>query len=381
MMKKSFPIVALALLCAVQTAFSQLPAGLKPLPSNINKNSYPAVTQDLRVVFRLRAPQADRVQIDLGRRYDMTRDAEGFWTVTTDPQEEGFHYYSLILDGVAVADPASESFYGMGRMASAVDIPERGVDFYDVKEVPRGALRSDYYFSNVTNSWRHMYVYTPPGYDQDTRRYPVMYIQHGGGEDERGWATQGHTDIILDNLIAEGKAVPMIVVIANGNVSGAAGGTGYADDAQAAFRAEISSNIIPYVDGRYRTYTDARRRALCGLSMGGGQSFYSGLGSPLLFANVGMFSSGLYGRGADAEVFDVEAAMPGILSDTALYNDRLELFYISCGEGDPRIEPTKRAVALFREKGLEVEFSSFPGGHEWQVWRKSLHDFAQKLFR
>ena len=381
-MKKSFPIVAVALLCAVQTAFSQLPSGLKPLPSNINKNSYPAVTEDLRVVFRLRATEARRVQIDLGRRYDMAKDAEGYWTVTTAPQEEGFHYYSLVIDGIAVADPASESFYGMGRMASAVDIPEKGVDFYDVRDVPRGALRADRYFSKVTGSWRNMFVYTPPGYDSDlSRRYPVMYIQHGGGEDERGWAVQGRTDIILDNLIAEGKAVPMIVVIANGNVSGAAGGTGYANDAQAAFRDEIAGSIIPYVDGRYRTYADAGHRALCGLSMGGGQAFYSGLGNPDLFSHVGMFSSGLYGRSPQSEVFDVEAAMPGILTDPDRYNARLNLFYISCGEGDPRIEPTKKVVALFREKGLEVEFNSFPGGHEWQVWRKSLHDFAPKLFK
>jgi enterochelin esterase family protein len=291
-------------LCAQAQRPAALPSGLTPLPSNINKNGYPAVTEDGRVVFRLRAPGAEKVQLDLGRLYDMTREENGFWTVTTDPQELGFHYYSLVLEGISVADPASESYYGMGRMASGIDIPEPGVDFYTLQDVPHGTIRSEWYYSEVTGSWRHMNVYTPPGYDTATdTRYPVMYLWHGGGEDERGWAVQGRTDIILDNLIAAGEAVPMIVVIGNGNASTG----GYTDDAMETFRRELVESIIPYVEGRYRAYTDAKHRAISGLSMGGGQAYYTGLRNPELFSAVGVYSSGLFGRSADAPLYDAES--------------------------------------------------------------------------
>ena len=358
-----------------------LPAGLTPLPSNINLNGYPAVTDDYRVVFRFRAPQAEKVQIDLGRIYDMVKDSEGFWTVTTDPQDPGFHYYSLILEGIAVADPASESFYGMGRMASGIDIPEKGVTFHEIRDVPRGTIRSEWYFSKVTNSWRPMNVYTPPGYDTDVnRKYPVMYLWHGGGEDERGWAIQGRTAIILDNLIAEGKAVPMIIVIGNGNASNARGVSGYNDDAMEVFKEELVDNIIPFVEKRFRTYTEKKYRAIAGLSMGGGQSYFTGLRNLHLFSAVGVFSSGLFGRSQDT-TYDPESEIPGILTAPQKWNDALDIFYISCGEGDPRIEPTRRVVQRFQSAGLKVEFSAFPGGHEWHPWRKSLHQFATLIFQ
>ncbi|MDR0954550.1 MAG: esterase [Rikenellaceae bacterium] len=370
--------VLLLALCAQAQFSMQLPSELTPLPSNINKNGYPAVTEDGRVVFRLRAPGAEKVQLDLGRLYDMTREENGFWTVTTDPQELGFHYYSLVLEGISVADPASESYYGMGRMASGIDIPEPGVDFYTLQDVPHGTIRSEWYYSEVTGSWRHMNVYTPPGYDTATdTRYPVMYLWHGGGEDERGWAVQGRTDIILDNLIAAGQAVPMIVVIGNGNASTG----GYTDDAMETFRRELVESIIPYVEGRYRAYTDAKHRAISGLSMGGGQAYYTGLRNPELFSAIGVYSSGLFGRSADAPAYDAESEIPGLLTAPERWNEALDVFYISCGQTDPRIEPTKKAVERFREAGLEVQFNSFPGGHEWLPWRKSLHDFAQRIFK
>ena len=383
-------IILLALLACTVSAYAQpgggqqqsLPAGLTPLPSNINKNGYPAVTDDYRVVFRMRAPQAQKVQVDLGRVYDMTKDADGFWTVTTAPQDPGFHYYSLVLDGISVADPASESYFGMGRMASGVDIPEKGVTFHELRDVPRGTIRSEWYFSKVTNSWRHMNVYTPPGYDTDVnKKYPVMYLWHGGGEDERGWAQQGRTDIILDNLIADGKAVPMIIVIGNGNASSARGTGGYANAAMDVFKEELAEVIIPYVENRYRTYTDAKHRAISGLSMGGGQSYYTGLRNPELFSAIGVYNSGLFGMNTDAPLYDAESEIPGILTNPKRWNDALDVFYISCGEGDPRIEPTRRAVQRFREAGLDVHFSSFPGGHEWHPWRKALHEFAQLIFK
>jgi len=356
----------------------------KPAPAitNIAGVAYPLILPDLRVEFRIKAPDAQKVQIDLGKMYNMTRDDQGVWTVTTDPQVPGFHYYSLVIDGVKVADPASESFYGTGRMSSAIDIPEKGADFYDLKDVPHGALSSKYYFSKVTNSWRRLFVYTPPGYDVNTKaKYPVVYIQHGGGEDERGWSVQGKTDIILDNLIAQSKALPMIVVIANGNVSSGRGG--YSNEAMAAFKQEMTQNIVPFIDKNYRTLADVKNRALCGLSMGGGQAFYVGLASLDVFSSVGIFSSGIFGGIANpnGKAFDADKEIPGLLSNSKAFNQKLKLLYISVGEQDPRFEFTKSAVAKFRESGLKVEFASFPGDHEWQVWRKSLHDFAQRVFK
>jgi enterochelin esterase family protein len=337
------------------------------------------------VVFKVNAPDAGKVQIDLGKMYDMQKDEKGNWTVTTDPQVPGFHYYSLVIEGVRVADPASESFYGTGRMSSAIDIPEEGADFLTIKNVPHGDIRSCIYFSKTTGTWRNLNIYTPPGYDKDKEnRYPVLYIQHGGGEDERGWAVQGKTNIILDNLIAQGKAVPMLVVIPNGNVSkpGKTAG-GYNEEAMAAFKEELFENVIPFIESSYRTKPGAANRAIAGLSMGGGQAFYTGLRNTDMVANVGVFSSGLFGGigRQPAAVFDPETIIPGILSTSETFNKKLKVFYISVGEQDPRIEYTKKLIETFKSKGLKVEFASFPGSHEWQVWRKSIHDFTQKLFK
>jgi len=337
---------------------------------------------DNSVYFRVKAPNAQKIQIDLGKKYDMVKGANGVWTVRTEPVEPGFHYYFLVIDDVPVADPASQSFFGTGKMASGIDIPEEGVDFYSVKDVPHGAMSSKYYYSNVTETWRRLYVYTPPGYDKNLKtKYPVVYVQHGGGEDENGWVVQGKTDLIIDNLIAEGKAKPMIVVIANGNIRSGIGG--YSSEGMTGFKNEMIQNIVPFIDENYRTIADAKHRAICGLSMGGGQSFYAGLENTDVFASVGIFSSGIFGgiRNASGSTFDAEKEIPGLLSNSSAFNKKLDLFYISCGEGDMRIEHTKNAVAAMKEKGLDVKFNSFPGDHEWQVWRKSLHDFASRVFK
>lgn len=304
---------------------------LKPMAAttNVAGSDFPRILPDLRVEFRVKAPEAVKLQVQLGKTYDMQKDNQGIWTVTTDSQVPGFHYYSLVIDGVTVADPASESFYGTGRMSSAIDIPEKGADFYDLKDVPHGALSSKYYFSKVTNSWRRLFVYTPPGYDVNTKvKYPVVYIQHGGGEDERGWSVQGKTDIILDNLIAQSKALPMIVVIANGNVSSGKGG--YSNEAMAAFKQEMTQNIVPFIDKNYRTLADMKNRALCGLSMGGGQAFYVGLASLDVFSSVGIFSSGIFGGIANpnGKAFDADKEIPGLLSNSKAFNQQLKLFYV-----------------------------------------------------
>lgn len=371
---------------ALSNSYCQIPEGAKPAPTNIRQNDFPYILPDLRVAFKVNAPNAGKVQIDLGKMYDMQKDEKGNWTVTTDPQDPGFHYYSLVIDGVKVSDPASETFFGTGRMSSAIDIPEAGVDFYLIKDVPHGDLRYKSYYSKTTKTWRNVNIYTPPGYDKDTKKsYPVLYIQHGGGEDERGWAVQGKTNIILDNLIAEGKATPMIVVIPNGNVNKpGSNAVGYTDEAMANFKEEIFENVIPFVEKNYRVKKGATNRAISGLSMGGGQAFYTGLRNIDTFAYVGVFSSGIFGgiaRQPGQAEFDAEKAIPGILTNPESFNKKLKVFYISVGEQDPRITPTKKMVETFRSKGLKVEFNSFPGGHEWQVWRKSLHDFAQRIFK
>ena len=379
-------VVALSAICFLTFggAMGQLAENSQPAVTNISKTSCPCILDNLAVVFKVKAPDAKKVQIDLGKLYDMTKDDQGVWSVTTAPQVPGFHYYSLVIDGVKVADPASESFYGTGKMSSAIDIPEKGTDFYEIKDVPQGALSSKYYFSKVTNGWRRMFVYTPPGYDVNIKeKYPVMYIQHGGGEDERGWAEQGKTDIILNNLIAEGKAKPMIIVIANGNVSTGRSTGGYSSAGMAAFKDEMTKNIVPFIDKNYRTLADAKDRALCGLSMGGGQAFYVGLESLDYFGSVGVFSSGIFGgiNNPAGKEFDADKEIPGLLSKSQSFNEKLKLFYVSVGEQDPRLEFTKKAVKKFQDSGLKVQFNSFLGDHEWQVWRKSVNDFAQRLFK
>ena len=378
-----YSILALVLGFTCSHSEAQVPANTSPAPTNINQNGCPCIFQDNRVLFTVNAPEATKVQLDLGKLYNMQKDDKGIWTVTTDPQVPGFHYYSLVIDGFKFADPASESFYGTGRMASAIDVPEKGVDFYDIKDIPHGKISAHVYFSKTTGTWRNINLYTPPGYDENPNKaYPVLYIQHGGGEDERGWAVQGKTNFILDNLIADGKAVPMIVAIPNGNATKpGVNARGYNDEAMAVFKEELFENIIPFVEKNYRVKPGAENRALSGLSMGGGQSFFTGLRNPDMLDYVGVFSTGLFGGIREQSSFDAESVIPGILTNPKSFNDSLKVFYISVGEQDNRIEATKKLIETFKSKGLHVEFASFPGDHEWQVWRKSLHDFAQKLFK
>jgi enterochelin esterase family protein len=378
---------AFLLAASASTAAEPLP-GL-PANTNVPGAQFPRLDADGRGIFQFKAPTAQSVVVQLPQgRYEMTKDAAGVWSLTTPPIEPGFHYYTLSLDGVGVNDPGSRTFFGTGKDASGIDVPEPGVDFYTIKDVPHGDLRAKSYFSKVTDSWRRLIVYTPPGYDAyPDKRYPVLYLQHGGGEDETGWGEQGRANVILDNLIAAGRARPMVVVIANGNLPREPGVTGiYSRAGMTGFSSELLENIVPFIEANFRVQADAKHRALAGLSMGGGQSFFVGLANTDTFAAVGAFSTGLFGGirppgGGEPAPFDAEAAVPGLLSTAQTFNDALELFYLSVGEQDPRLEATRKTVADFRERGLEIEFASFPGGHEWQVWRKSLHDFVPRLFR
>ena len=339
-----------------------------------------SINPDGSVSFEIRADGASRVVADICNvKYPMKQSADGIWRATSAPLAPGFHYYFLEADGARFSDPLSETYYGCGTMASAVDIPEEGTDYMKVQDVPHGQVRLVNYFSTVTGEWRPLQIYTPAAYEKGKGKYPVLYIQHGGGEDHRGWMQQGLTANIMDNLIAEGKAVPMIVVAANSNLPGARGG--YSWEGMQGFRDELVDCIIPFVEKNFRVKAGAANRAMCGLSMGGGQSFYIGLRTPEVFGNVGLFSSGIFGGIAGGGEMDFEKEIPGMLSDTGKFNASHKIFYISCGEQDPRIGPTARAVESMRDAGVEVIFESFPGDHEWQPWRKSLHSFAQKIFR
>ncbi len=339
--------------------------------TNTPGREYPKINPDLTVEFQVQAPEAQEVAVDIcGKVYPMQREEDGPWKVVTEALEPGFHYYFLVVDGMRLSDPNSQLFFGTGVDASAIDIPEAGVDFYLEKNVPRGEVRMQRYWSETLNAWRTCYVYLPAEYDSNpSKRYPVLYLQHGGGEDETGWARQGKTDIILDNLIAAKKAVPMLIVM---------------DYGQAGDFAQILLNeTIPMIDSKYRTLADPKHRAMAGLSFGGGQSWSIGLKHPEVFSSIGIFSSGMFGGvgpGAYAP-FSVESQLPELLADPVAFNAAHPVFYMSCGEGDPRIEHTRAAAEALNAAGAKVKFTAWPGGHEWQPWRKSLNEFCQLVFK
>lgn len=349
-----------------------------PAATNIRSAKYPQILPDNRVIFRTKAPDAQKMQIDLGKKYDMQRDTGGYWTVTTDSISEGFHYYSLIIDGVAVADPASESFYGMGRMASGIEIPFTEGGYYALKDVPHGDIRIKKYYSKALNTWREMYVYTPPSYDNSTEKYPVLYILHGGGEDQRGWATQGKTDLILDNLIAENKAKPMIIVMVDGNVGMQGGLAGFNENALKAFENELKNGAMPFVESNFRVKTDANSRALAGLSMGGLQTLYAGIKNTDKFAYLGVFSSGWFANRADIS----ESHYDFLKKNTALVNSNLKQFWISMGgKEDIAHNNCKVMMGKYDEIGIKYTYSEYRGGHTWPVWRNNIYNFAQLLFK
>lgn len=309
--------------------------------------AYPRVHADLRVTFRFAAPNANKVQLQpggddngLGKGpIDMARGQDGAWTVTTPPAVPGFHYYWFLVDGVMVNDPGSETFFGYGRESSGVDVPDKGADFYAAKDVPHGDVRIHWYYAKTTGAWRHAYVYTPPDYDRDARaRYPVLYLQHGSGEDERGWSNQGRANFILDNLIAERKAAPMIVVMEQGYAtkpgaqSGAppsAGGRGGAQNT--AFEEVVIDDLIPAIDATYRTMPDREHRAVAGLSMGGGQALRIALNHPDKFAWIGSFSSPL-GSG-----LDLKTAYHGAFAGAAAFSKQVRLLWFGAGTAEERM--------------------------------------------
>jgi len=347
-----------------------------PASTNVRRAKYPQILPDSRAIFQIKAPDAQKVQLDLVKKYDMVKDSEGIWEVTTDSLSEGFHYYSLIIDGVALADPASETFYGMGRMASGIEVPFKGDDYYAVKDVPHGEIRIKRYFSTVFNKWRQFYIYTPADYDNNiNEKYPVLYILHGGGEDERGWATQGKTDLILDNLIAEKKAKRMLVVMPDGNVDL----LGFGEGNLKLFEAELKQCIIPFVEKNYRAETNSKNRALAGLSMGGIQTLYVGIKNIQLFSYLGVFSSGWI-LPMQKNISDAQYEF--IKNNVDMINSNLKLLWIAMGgKEDIAYNNCQIMLSKFDEMKIEYTYSEYPGGHTWPVWRNNLYKIAPLLFK
>jgi enterochelin esterase family protein len=427
-MKKLIVFLAAVALCLSVNA--QVKEDFVPSPNNQSGKQYPMVNSERCVRVQVKAPDAQSVKLDIGGvKYDLVKDADGVWTGESAPQDEGFHYYQLNIDGADVPDPSSLYYYGASRWGSGIDVPAADQDFYAVKNVPQGQMREIYYWSETNKAMRHCFVYTPAEYDTNpTKRYPVLYLQHGGGENEYGWPQQGKTAQIMDNLIAEGKAVPFIIVMENGSWTmprpamgqgapqgprpqmgpgapqgqrppmgqgapqgqrppmgqGApqgqrpAGGGGFGMPANWAdgFANTLINDVIPMIDARFRTIPDKEHRAMAGLSMGGMQTKSITVAHPEVFSNLGIFSGGTI------TVADIknnpEFAKTLKLVFVSFGSRELENRVAGFGDGtDPRQETEELAAT-----GVNAHFYVSPGtAHEWQSWRRSLYQFAQLLFK
>jgi enterochelin esterase-like enzyme len=385
-------VAQLVLAAAAPAQEAAKPEGV-PASSNVRGAEYPRVHDDLRVTFRIKAPDAQKVEFAVftPKRYPATKGEGGFWTATTDPQVPGFHYYRVFIDGAEVADPNSESYYGTGKDTSGIEIPEKGVDFYLPKDVPHGEVRERWYRSKTTEQWRRAFVYTPPGYDTERdKRYPVLYLQHGGGEDERGWPNQGRVAFILDNLIAVGKAKPMLVVMEQGYArkpgeappppKGAPGQPPNFGRMFSAFEEVMVKDLIPMIDSTYRTIPERESRAMAGLSMGGMQTFQIGLKHLDLFAYLGGFSGG--GGGFGGAAFDPKTAHGGVMADADAFNKKMKLVWLGVGTAEGRMyDGIKNYHDALDKAGIKNVYYESPGtAHEWQTWRRCLHEFAPLLF-
>jgi enterochelin esterase-like enzyme len=411
--------------CLAQAVQSSIADDWKPSSLNQAGQQYPQVNSQGYARFRIVAPQAQTVIVNIGGT-QLTKGEDGVWTGTTaQPLDEGFHYYHLTIDGATVNDNGTNCFYGSSRLESGIEIPAHDQDFYTIKDVSRGKICQDRFYSRIGNGWRRIFVYTPPDYDKNTSaRYPVLYLQHGGGEDETGWPVQGLTDIIMDNLIAEGKAKPFIIVMASSSVGGGArgggrggmGGRGGVPGAAAGgvpgaamggtpgaggraggmggrggmaggrggianfdflsgFGRVLIEELIPYIDANYRTLADQPHRAMAGLSMGGMATRQITLANLDKFSHIGIFSGG------SISMEDINSS-PG-------FKEKVKLVFVGYGSreignrvgggvgGDPQVN-----TEALKNAGINTVFYISPNtAHEWLSWRRDLHEFAPLLFR
>jgi enterochelin esterase family protein len=369
-------------------------------PYNLYGAKYPRIEADSRVTFRFNAPNAQKVQVSIVNvPFDMVKGEDGVWTYTSEPQDKGYHNYWMIVDGAIVVDPANNAFIGYSHMCNGFEIPDQDGGFYELKDVPHGNVLIKNYYSKVAKSWRHIFVYTPPDYEKNIKnRYPVLYLQHGGGEDERVWIEMGRTNLILDNLIAEGKIKPFIVVMETSAVGpqfpmgprpaapapgaaapgaqqpaapapGAPGAGAQAAGTRPRFSFDayadlMINDMIPWVDKNFRTLPDQAHRAMSGLSMGAMCTRSVTLAHLDMFAYIGLFSGGTI---APAEISD---------------KSKVQLIFMSYGSRERGSDGVKAAADVLNQAGIKsVSYVSPLTAHEWQSWRRSLHEFAMLLFK
>jgi enterochelin esterase-like enzyme len=394
-------LAAMAMLFFASLCCAQQSGDFQPAATNVWGAEYPRVDSNGRVEIRAKAPDATKVRLNFwsGPKIDMEKQANGFWTVTTPPLVPGLHYYTLIIDGAEVSDTNSHAFFGGGKYASAVEVPEPGSTYYSIQDVPHGQVLEVWYNSKVTGTWRHALVYLPPGYDTQVKtRYPVLYLQHGAGEDETGWIRQGHANFILDNLLATKSCKPMIIVMAYGyarragqappDLTGKPFGSPEMmkamQDMAAAFEDDVTQVLVPYIDSTFRTLSDRDHRAMAGLSMGGMQTFQITLNHLDMFSYIGGFS----GAGGMLVLGDRKLAPKtdynGALADPAAFAKRVHLLWIGVGTKEPERMRTglSRLHTSLQEANIQHVFYESPGtDHEWQTWRRDLKDFAPRLFQ
>ena len=374
----------------------EVPADAVTVENAIPGNEFPKIDKERRAYFRIQAPEARKVVVDIcSKKYDMEPDGKGGFMAVTDPLPVGFHYYFMNIDGVNFIDPASETYFGCNREAGGLEVPEGPEgDYYRPQQgIPHGQVRSICYWSEhstknghqpTANSqeageWRHALVYTPAEYEKGKKKYPVLYLQHGMGEGETSWMLQGKMQHIMDNAIAKGEAVPMIVVMESGDIKApfnfAGGGSNQQGRSEygASFYPVLLNDLIPYIDANFRTKSDREHRAMAGLSWGGHQTFDVVLQNLDKFAWLGTFSGAIFG-------LDVKTAYDGVFANADEFNKKIHYFYMNWGSED--FIKSQPIVDSLRELGIKVDSSVSEGtGHEFLTWRRGLHEFIPHLFK
>ena len=360
----------------------EVPADAFIAETTIEGNQFPKVDKQNRAYFYINAPQARKVVVDIcSKKYDMQPDGKGGFMAVTDPLPVGFHYYFMNVDGINFIDPATETYFGCNRESGGIEIPEGPEgDYYRPQQgVPTGCVRSIYYFSKEQNKWRHAMVYTPAEYEiakNAKKRYPVLYLQHGMGEGETSWTLQGKMQHIMDNSIAKGEAVPMIVVMESGDIKAPFGGGSNRQGMSTygnSFYPVLLNDLIPYIDQNFRTKNDRENRAMAGLSWGGHQTFDIVLNNLDKFAWMGTFSGAIFG-------LDVKTAYNGVFANADEFNKKIHYMYMNWGSED--FIKSGDIVKQLRELGVKVDSSESAGtAHEFLTWRRGLHEFIPHLFK
>ncbi|WP_406825561.1 alpha/beta hydrolase-fold protein [Pedobacter sp. KACC 23697] len=371
--------------CLAQAELKSDLKAFRPAESNQPGKLFPQVNMEGKVKASLYAPQAANVQLDLGgKKYEMTKNEAGLWTGESEPQDESFHYYQLNMDGASIPDPNSRYFYGAGRLGSGIEVPADDEAFYALQKVPHGLVSENFYYSDLTKSWRRCFIYTPAGYYENNQsRFPVLYLQHGSFEDETGWVNQGKANLILDNLIAQNKAKPMIIVTDNGyalkpeenETKGKGQGISIFEDV-------LIKEVIPMIDKRFRTLADREHRAIAGLSMGANQTMRIVMKNMDKFAYYGGFSG--TSNYPSTDVIDPNVFMEGKFKNGTEVNNKLKLFWLGLGSKEPA--PFPKSVGAFKsmldQQGIKYTYYESPKtAHEWLTWRRSLQNFTPLLFR